>query len=265
MNPILPRERLSRVLRQSSGIVTLDTIAHALNVGRADASKIAARWVSQGRLTRIRPGLFSPVPLDAEPETSGVSDLWQIVPDLFGTAFITGWSAAEHWDLTEQLFRRVCVKTTGPVRQNIVTVRDGQFFVAHVREDLIFGTRTHWADRARVQVADPHRTIIDMLDDPRLGGGGRHTKDCIESYLASDFASGETLLDYADRIGNGAVFKRLGFVAESIVGSGDPLVKECRRRLTMGYADFDPAVKGGRVVTRWRVRVPGRVLEDLAS
>ena len=257
--------RLARVLRHSNGVLTLDDISEALDLGRTDASKTAARWVSQGRLTRVRPGLFVPVPLDGDPETSGVSDPWQLLPDLFGTSFITGWSAAEHWDLTEQLFRRICVKTTGPVRQNIVTVRDGEFFVTHVREDLVFGTRTHWTDRVRVQIADPHRTIADMLDDPRLGGGGRHTKDCVENYLGGEVASRETLIDYADRLGNGAVFKRLGFLAESMVGPENPLTKECRRRLTMGYADFDPAIKGGRVVTRWRVRVPDQVLEDLVS
>lgn len=265
MSDTSPRARLAKVLRHTNGVVTLDDISEALDLGRTDASKTAARWVSQGRLTRIRPGLFAPVPLDSEPETSGLSDLWQIVPDLFGTAFITGWSAAEHWDLTEQLFRRACVKTTSPVRQNIVSVRDGEFFVTHVREDLVFGIRTHWADRVRVQIADPHRTIIDMLDDPRLGGGGRHTKDCVASYLRFEFAETKTLIQYADRIGNGAVFKRLGFLGEHITGSGDRLIQECRRRLTAGYADFDPAVKGGRVVTRWRVRVPEQILEDFAS
>lgn len=265
MSDTSPRARLAKVLRYSKGVVTLKDISEALEVGRADASKTAARWVIQGRLTRIRPGLFAPVPLDANPETSGVSDLWQIVPELFGESFVTGWSAAEKWDLTEQLFRRVCVKTTSPVRRNIVEVRDGEFFVTRVPENQVFGTHTHWADRVRVQVADPHRTIVDMLDDPRLGGGGRHTKDCIERYLRSDMASTDTLVGYADRVGNGAVFKRLGFVAEHLAGPEDPLTVECHKRLTTGYADFDPAIKGGRVVTRWRIRVADTILKDVAS
>jgi predicted transcriptional regulator of viral defense system len=243
----------------------LDDISVALDVGRTDASKIAARWVNQGRLTRIRPGLFAPVPMDANPETSGVSDLWQVVPEMFGDSFVTGWSAAEHWDLTDQVFARVCVKTTNPVRRNVISVRDGGFFVTRVPDDQVFGTRTHWSERVRVQVADPHRTIIDMLDDPRVGGGGRHTKDCVVTYLGSEIASPKTLVDYADRIGNGAIFKRLGVLAEHLAGNNDLLIGECRKRLTAGYADFDPSIKGGRVVTRWRVRVPNPILEDLAA
>lgn len=259
------RLRFSRVLRQSTGIVTLDDFCRALKIDRAQASKTAARWVAQGRLTRIRPGLFAPVPLDSEPETSSISDPWQLVPELFGASFVTGWSAAEHWDLTEQIFRRICVKTTGQLRKNIVSVRDGEFFVTHVSKDLLFGTDVRWADRVRVAVADPHRTIVDMLDDPRLGGGGRHTADCVRSYLLSRFSAVETIITYAERIGNGAVFKRLGFLAEHLVGAENQIIEACRQRLTAGYADFDPAVKDGRIITRWRVRVPETVLADLTS
>lgn len=256
------RARFAEVLRRSSGVVTLDDICEALDVGRTQASKIAARWVNQGRLTRVQSGLFVPVPLDADPETSAVANPWQLVPELFGTSFITGWSAAEHWHLTEQLFRRTCVKTTSAVRRNVVAVRGAEFFVSHVRDDLVFGTEASWAERVRVAVADPHRTIVDMLDDPRLGGGGRHMADCIRSYLGSEIESPGTVIEYADRLGNGAVFKRLGFLAEHLSGRNSQLTEACRRRLSSGYADLDPAIKGGRIVVRWRLRVPGQTLAD---
>lgn len=256
------RARLAEVLRRSTGVVTLDDICQALGVGRTQASKIAARWVTQGRLTRVRSGLFAPVPLDAEPETSAVANPWQLVPGLFGTSFITGWSAAEHWHLTEQLFRRTCVKTTDAIRRNLVSVRGAEFFIVHVRADLVFGTELVWVDRTRIPVADPHRAIIDMLDDPRLGGGGRHSADCVRNYLESEHRNAGSLIEYGDRVGNGAVFKRLGFLAERASGPEDVIARECRRRLTSGYADFDPAVKHTHVVTRWRLRVPAQALSD---
>lgn len=257
------RARLAEVLRRASGIVTLGDICNALDVDRTQASKIAARWVTQGRLTRVRAGLFAPVPLDAEPETSAVGNPWQLIPELFGASFITGWSAAEHWHLTEQLFRRICVKTADATRGNLVSARGAEFFVVHVRADLIFGTETVWADRTRISVADPHRTIIDMLDDPRLGGGGRHAADCVRTYLQSDHRDAGALIEYGDRIGNGAVFKRLGFLVEGALGADDPIARDCRRRLTSGYADFDPAVKHGHAVPHWRLRVPSQTLTDV--
>ena len=259
------RTRLTKVLRHSTGVVTLDDICKSLGVARVDASKIAARWVHQGKLIRIRRGLFAPVPPDSEPETSSVADPWQLVPELFGTAYVTGWSAAELWHLTEQIFRRICVRTANAVRHNIVSVRDAEFFVTHVPEDSIFGTRTRWAGRVRVPVADPHRTIVDMLDDPRLAGGGRHLADCLASYFASEHASEDTIIAYADRVASGAIFKRLGFLAEGIPGSSLALLEKVRRRLTPGYALLDPAIKSGRIITRWRLRVPEQFARDRES
>jgi len=250
------RSRFALVLRHAGVIVTLGAIAEALGLDRSDASKIASRWVAQGRLIRLRQGVFAPVPLDSAPADTTVVDPWVLVPDLFGTAYVTGWSAAEHWHLTDQLFRRVCVKTAEQVRGSLVAVRDAEFFVSHVSEDLLFGLSARWIGQTRVSVADPHRTVVDMLDDPRLGGGARHISDCLTAYFRSEHASREKIIAYAERIGNGAVFKRLGFLAERALPADDPLLAACRERLSAGYAHLDAALAGDRIITRWRVRVP---------
>jgi predicted transcriptional regulator of viral defense system len=105
-------------------------------------------------------------------------------------------------------------------------------------------------------LADPHRTVVDMLDNPRLGGGARHMSDCLTAYLRSEHASREKVIAYAERIGNGAVFKRLGFLAERALPADDLLTAACRERLTKGYASLDAALPGDRIITRWRLRVP---------
>jgi len=250
------RSRFALVLRHSGEVVTLGAIAEALGLDRSDASKIASRWVAQGRLIRLRPGVFAPVPLDSAPGDTTIADPWVLVPELFGTAYVTGWSAAEHWHLTDQLFRRICVKTAKQVRGSLVAVRDAEFFVSHVSEDLLFGLSARWIGQKRVSVADPHRTVVDMLDDPRLGGGARHISDCLTAYLRSEHASPETIIEYAERIDNGAVFKRLGFLAERTLPADDPLLAACRERLSAGYAHLDAALAGDRIITRWRLRVP---------
>lgn len=75
-------------------------------------------------------------------------------------------------------------------------------------------------------MSDPHRTVIDMLDDPASGGGIRHIADCLQSCLRRPDASPETLVAYAAQIGNGAVFKRLGFLAER-AGAPNALIAAC--------------------------------------
>ena len=137
-----------------------------------------------------------------------------------------------------------------------MTIGDVEFFLTHVSQALVFGTQTHWAGKVRVQVADPHRTVLDMLDDPLLGGGARHMSDCVRAYFGSQHADVGVLLEYADRVSNGAVFKRLGFLVEAVLGANARLVGECRRRLTAGYAKLDPGMECPKIVTRWRLRVP---------
>lgn len=249
------RSRLSAVLRGGRTLITVDDATQALGIDRSAAAKVLARWQRQGWIARVQRGLYAPVPLTSTPGDRVVEDPWTLIPELFGTAYVGGASAAHHWDLTEQLFRSVFVCTAQPVRRKNHTVHDTAFILRHVAEDKQFGTRVLWRGRTKLRVADPHRTIIDMFDDPASGGGIRHVADCLRSYLKRSDASPETLIDYAARIGNGAVFKRLGFVAER-AGAPNALVAACIERLTMGNAKLDPALPCPRLLRRWRLWIP---------
>ena len=130
-----------------------------------------------------------------------------------------------------------------------------QFVLKHIDEKKIFGTKGVWRHQTKVQVADVHRTVIDMLDDPALGGGLQHVADCLTVYLKRADRDDRRLIEYADQLGNGAVFKRLGFLAERAGVEGN-LVAWCQERLTAGLAKLDPAQPCERLATRWRLRVP---------
>lgn len=249
------REKLSAVLRSSKDLVTVDDASAALKVDRSTAAKTLARWNSQGWLRRVRRGLYAPVPLTASQSDQVIEDAWVLVPELFGPGYVGGASAAHHWDLTEQLFRTVFVYTARPVRQTDHVVEGVRFSVHHIREKLLFGTRPLWRGRIKIQVSDVHRTLIDMLDDPSAGGGSRHVADCVAEYFRREDSDPRRLIDYADRLGNGAVFKRLGFLAER-VGGPATLIEACLERLTTGNAKLDPALASPRLVRRWRLWVP---------
>ena len=53
-----------------------------------------------------------------------------------------------------------------------------------------------------------------MLDDPALGGGIQHINDCFNAYLNRKDRDLEKLISYGDKLANGAVFKRLGFLVK---------------------------------------------------
>jgi hypothetical protein len=64
------------------------------------------------------------------------------------------------------------------------------------------------------------------------------------------------LLAYAKRLGNGAVYKRLGFLLERLAPSEVHTIKECRRLMSAGTAKLDPALPSPKLVTRWRLSIP---------
>ena len=77
----------------------------------------------------------------------------------------------------------------------------------------MFGLKPIWRGKVKVNVSDPTRTIVDLLDTPTMGGGIRSVLDMLKSYFNSENRDSNLLIDYADRLGNKAVFKRLGVLA----------------------------------------------------
>jgi len=155
----------------------------------------------------------------------------------------------------------VFVYTARPVRQTEQAIHGIPFSVHHIRKEWVFGTRPLWRGRVKIQVSDVHRTIIDMLADPSVGGGTRHVADCLTAYFRREDVDVERLIDYASRLQNGAVFKRLGFLGER-AGAPSALVDACLRRLTKGNAKLDPAIPSPRLVRRWRLWMPANWTTD---
>lgn len=254
------RARLAAVVSNGGDVIDVGDAAAALDMPRTQTAKILSRWERQGWLRRVARGKYVPVELELLGAPNVICDPWVMVPALFGPAYVGGRTAAEHWGLTDQIFRDIVVCTARPTRKKTVERHNTVFTLKRVREEMIFGTTRLWRSRSSVLVSDPHRTIIDIIDDPAFGGGIVHATECFDSYIRSEYRDVGKLVDYADRLGNGAVFKRLGFLAERRPLAED-LEEEAKLRLTEGHAKLDPALECERLVTRWRLRVPGNWAE----
>lgn len=112
------RARLAAVLRATREVVSIDATAKTLALDRTAAAKLLSRWRQQGWLRRIGEGLYVPVPLDLAGSKQVVEDPWVLVPALFGPCYVGGWTAAHHWDLTEQLSNETAVFTTRRISAN---------------------------------------------------------------------------------------------------------------------------------------------------
>jgi predicted transcriptional regulator of viral defense system len=249
------RSQLVKVLGASGDVVHISDVATALAISRTDAAKRLARWREQGWLSRVGAGAYVPASIDTLGSDRVLDDAWVLIPALFSPGYVAGRTAAEHWDLTEQIFKDIVVITGQAIRQKHQTRQGFEFTLKHLRVDKIFGTKLVWRHHTKVPVSDVHRTVIDMLDDPALGGGIQHVADCLTSYLSRPDRSDQKLIEYGEQLGNGAVFKRLGFLAEQHP-DGAKLADLCRDHLTVGNSKLDPALDSKRLVSRWRLLVP---------
>lgn len=249
------RSQLVQVLAASGDVIHISDVTKALAISRTEAAKRLARWKEQGWLSRVGAGAYVPASINTLGTERVLDDAWILVPALFAPAYIGGRTAAEHWDLTEQIFKDVVVITGQAIRQKHLMRQGFDFTLKHLGDEKIFGTKTVWRHHTKVPVSDVHRTIIDMLDDPALGGGIQQVADCLNAYLKRADRSDPKLIEYGKRLGNGAVFKRLGFLAERHP-DGAALAELCRARLTAGNAKLDPALDCPRLMSKWRLFIP---------
>lgn len=250
------RKRLSELFRETKGTISVTDAAGILKVTSTDAAKMLSRWAKKGWLSRVQRGLYVRVPLESRTPDISLQDPWIIAARLFSPCYIGGWSAAGYWDFTEQIFRTVVVLTTKKPRDHAPVIKGTSFMLLTISEKALFGTKPVWKGQVKVSVSDPTRTILDMLVDPKLGGGIRPTVDIFLSYLKSESKNIQLLIDYAKRLSNGAVFKRLGFLLERYASDQEIALNECRSQLTKGNVKLDASLKADRMITRWRLWVP---------
>jgi predicted transcriptional regulator of viral defense system len=253
------RSELTAALGRGRRFVTPADVVGALSVDNVIAAKKLARWAEAGWLRRVRRGLYIPVPLDAATPGAWSEDALVIATSVWGPCYFTGWTAASHWSLTDQVFRTTVLKTNRRVRASSARLLDHDYLVTHVaKKQLEWGITVEWRGEIRLLMADQARTVLDILDRPRLGGGVRHSAEIVATFL--DDHDPSQIIDYGDRLGNRAVFKRLGYIVEVLGKDRDGLLDACRQRLTAGISPLDPdGPSEGRRVSRWGLRVNGLV------
>lgn len=242
---------LSRAAR--GGVVDVQESARALGLSARAASARLAAWTRAGWLARVRRGVYLVLPLESESERqTTVEDPWLLAAALFSPCYIGGWSAAEHWGLTEQLFRSTFVATAAHIRTRTATHLGAAFTLVRVKPERLQSLTPVWRGSTRVLVSSRERTLVDAAMDPRWLGGFRHLADVFAAYSTDPKADPATLLEELRRSGSGAAAKRLGYLAEHVWPAAHALVEGARAYRSTGVVKLDPAVaRRGRMNSRW--------------
>ncbi|MCB0368371.1 MAG: type IV toxin-antitoxin system AbiEi family antitoxin domain-containing protein [Bdellovibrionales bacterium] len=250
------RDILTQLSKTGKLVFSANDIEDVANVGRARANLILSRLSSKGWLQRLLPGTYRIVPIESDSSDPVVEDSWALATELFNPCYISGWSAAEHWGLTDQIFDSLVVFTATKQKASSKIIGGVKFRIRQINQNRIFGTKTIWEKSSKIFVADIHKTLIDILELPSIGGGGRHVLDIAKAYWRSKEADSSILLKYAKKVGKGSVFKRLGLVAESFGKVDKDWLMECKARSSSGIIKFDPnGPAKGRIITKWGIRI----------
>lgn len=250
------RKLLDLLNRQQKGPFTPQDAVEILGIDYTKSIRLLAYWTERGWLVRVRKGLYITVPLGSINPAERREDSWIIAASLFEPCYIGGWSACEHWGLTEQIFKDLVVITAHKIRERKISIQETPFILKRVQKEKIFGTKIVWRQQTKVKVSDPSRTLVDILDDPSIGGGMRHIAEIVSQYLEGEYKDTGKLFDYIKMINNRTVYKRLGYIVETLNLKYPSLIETCQANISKGYSLLDPTISAkGPFLRRWNLQV----------
>ncbi len=237
-------------------VIKPDFLTQEFGYTKIQANVVLSRLYQKGWLQRLRPGIYRLLPLGSDTGNSPPEDAWAIAMELFAPCYISGWTAAEHWDLTEQIFNSTVVFSSQKYRKKDQVIAGLVYRIKYISQANIFGTKKIWSSNVPVEIADIHKTIIDILDDPEIGGGARHSIEIFKSYLQHKDFSYEALEEYAEKLAHGGVYKRLGFLTEKLSDPPAGFTEKFLSKIKTGIIKFDPhGPNSGPIILKWGIRI----------
>lgn len=236
-------------------IFSLADVTEITGLSPSSARSLVANTEARGIVTRLKPGLYNLVPFERGRDTEHVSDPYLIARTLVGDApyFISHGSALELHRMVTQPQLAIIVSCAKRLRPQ--QIHGYEFRFVDVKPQDFFGLTEIWiTSEEQVRVSDPERTIIDGLDHPQYVGG--ITEVAKGLWMKRDTLRVELMIEYALRLGVGAVIRRLGYLLEFYGLADTAALEPLRARLTPTYQRLDPLFPNeGRMLARWRIRL----------
>lgn len=250
------RTRLSKVLESNPRVITSATVVKILNLSSKEASRVLSRWCKNGWLYRVKRGIYIPVPIDSTSSNIILEEPFVIAESIYHPGYIGGFSAIKYWDLSEQIIETVYYFSTKQLKERNPIYGSIKFKIKTIKNDKMFGTKTIWYGSKKVKVSDPTKTIVDILDDPKLVGGMTVVYDIFNEYIETEYCDYEMLINYVDRMNNKTIFKRLGFMIDVKFNEIPKEFEDIKEKISSGYSNFDPLVKCKFIIEKWKLKVP---------
>ncbi len=234
---------------------TLADVESITGLSPAAARNLVHKTERRGLVTRLKPGLYNLVPFEMGRVSEHVDSPYLIARELVGknSYFLSHGTAFELHRMVTQPILTVTVSCTKRIHPQTIGGYDFKF--VHVTDLQTFGIIKHWVNKQRfVMISDIERTIIDGLRHPAFVGG--ITEVAKGLWMKRDTIKVDRLIDYAHRLGVGAVVRRLGYLLELYELTDAATLESLRTQLTKTFQRLDPLLPAeGHYLSRWRLQL----------
>jgi predicted transcriptional regulator of viral defense system len=248
--------KLVTILHERNRVVfRLDDVRDITGLSETSARSFVRKLVDRGVATRLKPGLYVLIPFELGRERQYPGNPLVVAREIMNGEdyYLSHATAIEIHGMTTQPQLVITVSTPKPRRS--VTALGVEFRFVRCRRKHFFGLTEHWVTKQeKVRVSDLERTIIDGLKQPEHCGGVTEVAKGL--WMRRRDVNLDRLVQYARRIGVGAVVRRLGFLLETYEMAGAPDLDRLRNGLTATYVRLDPVLPAeGKRLRRWRLQV----------
>ncbi|MDQ2993677.1 MAG: transcriptional regulator [Pseudomonadota bacterium] len=228
---------------------------------RAPASKVLSQLINHRVVSRLKSGVFRIIPFELGFEKEYLGNPYVVARELAlagrnnsnATYYLSYGSAFElHQMITQPQFD-IFISSPKMIRSR--TIQGTNFNFVRCKEKDVFGITEIWLDKnEKVRVSDLERTLIDGLKQPAYCGGISEVAKAFT--IKRHDIDPQKLIDYALRLGVGAVTRRLGYLME-LYEIGSRIHWEfLQTKLTNTYQLLDPELPAeGRFIAKWRLRL----------
>ena len=230
------------------------TAAKAMGVSPAHAAVLLHEAKKRGLVTPIKRGLYNLVPFELGKSYFHLEDRHTLVHADMGERpyFFSHYSAMGlHQLITQPIFTvyvttkdRLLNRNLGGTRVRFITVKPKQFFGL---EAMRFGENN-------VHLSNLSRTLLDGLRKPKYCAG--ITEVAKAFFMAKDRIDIQQLIEYAHRLEELAVIRRLGFIVEALLPELSAPLEALRVQLPRSFVLLEPDMPSmGVFDSRWGLRL----------
>jgi len=241
---------LLKMMAREGEVFTIDQVHEKTGIQKEMLRVILSRLEKSGLIERIKRGTYLIIPLASEKGRYTMHE-FVLASHLIRPYAIGYWSALHHYGLTEQIPETVFIQTHARSKKTLVETLGITFRIIRIKEEKIFGLRKEWIDDAQVIITDKEKTIIDCLDKPQYAGGIIEVAKALGTHQMTDTFDLNKMSRYAIDIGNSAVVRRLGYLADTV---GLDVGHTLPRPESHNYLLLDPTMPAvGRKNAAWRL------------